>query len=141
MSIKTYNPNDTVFTFGGNIMTGYADGVFLSIVRPEDMYNTTVGANGEVVRVQSNNTMSEVTLTLLQSSLSNTILSAIHELDIVSGFGVLPIAIKDLSGLTTFFAGDGFIKKYADQEFGKEISNREWVFTTAESNILIGGNF
>lgn len=141
MSIKTYNPNDTVFSFGGNIMTGYADGEFLNITRPEDMFNTTVGANNEVVRVQTNNTMSEITLTLLQSSISNDILSAIHQLDIVASAGVLPLVIKDLSGLTTFFAGDAWLKKFADQGFGKEISNREWVFTSAESQIFVGGNF
>ena len=141
MSVKTIDPFKVVTTFGGNIISGYADGTFLNISRPEDMFVTTVGANGEVVRVKSNNTMTEITLTLLQSSLSNDILSGIAVLDEISNLGVLPFAVKDLSGLTTFFAGDAWIKKFPDQEFGKEAQNREWVFTSAQSLIFIGGNF
>ena len=37
------------------------------------------------------------------------------------------ILIKDLSGNSIYFSATGWVKKYPSSEFGKDLSNRDWV--------------
>ena len=141
MPVKTYDPKGVVATVGGIPISGYADGTFINISRQNDAYSSVAGADGEVSRAKSNDKRGELTLTLLQTSLSNDVLSGIAQLDERSNSGVVPIMVKDISGLTTFFSGSGWIRKVPDSEFGKEISNREWAFELAEMDVFVGGVF
>ena len=139
MPIKTYDPKSVIITVGGVPMQGFADGTFVTVNRLNDSYSRHAGADGEVARAKSNDRRGEMTLTLAQTSLSNDILSGILVLDEKRNRGVVPIAVKDLSGTTTFFSGTGWIRKPPDSPFGKEIDNREWVFDLAEVDVFIGG--
>ncbi len=139
MPVKTYDPKQVVLSIGGVSMGGYADGTFINITSLNDAYATKAGADGEIARAKSNDNRGELVLTLLQTSLSNDILSAIYTLDQVSNEGVVPILLKDLSGLTTYFSGAGWIRKLPDASFEKEISNREWTFDLADMNAFVGG--
>jgi len=141
MPVKTYDPKGVVVTVGGIPISGYADGTFINISRQNDAYSSVAGADGEVSRAKSNDKRGELVLTLLQTSLSNDVLSGIAQLDERSNSGVVPIMVKDMSGLTTFFSGSGWIRKVPDSEFGKEISNREWAFELAEMDVFVGGVF
>ena len=141
MPVKTYDPKGVVATVGGIPISGYADGTFINISRQNDAYSSVAGADGEVSRAKSNDKRGELVLTLLQTSLSNDVLSGIAQLDERSNSGVVPIMVKDISGLTTFFSGSGWIRKVPDSEFGKEISNREWAFELAEMEVFVGGVF
>jgi len=139
MAVKTYDPKGVVVSIGGSPISGYADGTFVNISRQNDTFTSVAGADGEVSRAKSNDKRGEMTLTLLQTSLSNDVLSALAVLDEKLGTGVVPIIVKDMSGLTIYFSGSGWIKKPADSEFGKEISNRDWVFELAEMEAFAGG--
>lgn len=138
--MRTYNPADVVISIGGVPMSGFADGTFLLIDRDENAFTKVTGADGTTTRVKSNNRSGTMTLTLKQSSPSNDVLSGFAALDELTSSGVVPVLIKDLSGNSIFFSATGWVQKYASSEFGKEISNREWVIDLADTDFFVGSN-
>jgi len=139
MPVKSYDPKEVVVTIGGVPMQGFADGTFVTINRISDAFTSVAGADGEIARAKSNDKRGELTLTLMQTSLSNDVLSGIAVIDENTNGGVVPVIVKDLSGTTTYFSGTGWIRKVPDSEFGKEISNREWVLELADMDVFVGG--
>ena len=136
--MKTYDPSKVVFVFLGSIITGFADGSFIKAARNEDTYKLTKGAGGEGCRSRSLNRSGKVTCTLMQSSLSNDILSAAQTLDELTGAGVGPLLIKDLSGTALVVAENAWIVKPADVDFAKEVGSREWIIE-CDDMIIEGG--
>lgn len=134
-----YDPKAVVVTFKGAILTGYADGSFISAERNEDSFSLQVGAGGEFTRTRNRNESGRVTLTLLQTSPSNDILSAFLKLDEMGGLGKGPLSIKDLRGNTVVFAETAWLTRPASVEYGTEGSSREWVFETGRLEMNVGG--
>ena len=137
---KTYSPENVKVTVGGAPISGFADGTFIKVSRASDAFTKVTGADGSVTRVKSADKSGEITITLMQSSQSNAILQAIALVDETSGKGVVPIAILELNTGNAFVTGSAWIKKVPDAEFGKETTNREWVFDCSELNVFNAGN-
>ncbi len=135
----TYDPAQVVVTFLGNILTGFGPDTFLTVERESDAFSDEVGADGEVARARSRDRRGTVTLTLLQSSLSNDVLSAAAAADELGGLGVGPLLIKDLTGATLVAAESAWVRKIANVEYGKEITAREWMIRCADMTVLVGG--
>lgn len=140
MAIKTYDPKLVIITMGGVPLGGYADGTFLTVVRDEAKFTKVTGADGETTRAKSNNQSGTATITLLQSSASNDVLSGFAELDDLNNDGVVPFLVKDLSGRTLVAAGEAWIEEEADDEFAKETSDREWTIALGPFQKFTGGN-
>jgi len=140
MAVKTYDPKQVQLIIGGAPIGGFADGEFISVERDEDTFTKVAGADGEVSRSKSNNKMGELTVTLLQTSASNAILSAFMLADELSNSGVIPIFIKDSLGTTTLFSAEGWVKKPPAVSYDKELTDREWTFDLANVDIFVGGN-
>jgi hypothetical protein len=137
--VRTYDANKVVVVFGANILTGFADGSFLTVERSEDSFTVYVGSSGEVARSRSNNKTGTSTLKLMQTSLSNDILSAYMVADELSGQGIVPFQVKDLQGTTLVLAKESWVLKPADAEFAREAGEREWKIQHAELEVFIGG--
>ena len=140
MAVKTYDPAQVAINIGGAPITGYADGTFLTVERANPAFIKVTGADGSVSRAKSNDRSGMMTLTLLQTSESNDILSLLALADEFQNAGVVPVTVKDMEGRTTYFAGSGWVQKMADSEFSNEITNREWVIEMAEIDVFVGGN-
>lgn len=140
MAIFTYAPDQIMIVIGGFPMYGLADGTFLSIDRNEDAYSVVAGADGQVARVKSNNPTATMTLTLMQTSESNQILTNFALLDQASNSGTFPILIKDIEGTTLIFSSKAWVQKMPTTEFSKDISNREWTIALSDITYNIGGN-
>ncbi len=139
MAVKQYDPKKIPIIFGGQLISGFADGTFITIKRQTDAFTSMAGADGEVAVVQSADKRGEIVITLLQTSASNDILSAKMAAQELSGIVGEPFLAKDLLG-TTLAASDAcWIKKYADVELGKEVSAREWTLECNPLNLLVGG--
>lgn len=139
---KTYDPKQIIVTFGGIIAQGFADGTFLSVSFNEDQFALTVGADGEGARAKSNNNSARIELTLMQTSITNDLLSAVRRADasLPGRAGVLPLQIRDVLGTTLYEAMDCWIVKSPDVEFSKEISERTWILETDYLFDFVGGN-
>lgn len=140
MGVKTYNPADVTVIVAGVPVGGFADGTFITAARDNPSYTNGSGADGEGWRAKSNDRTGTITMTLLQTSLSNDALSALSALDEASGDGVGPFLLKDNSGRTLIAAETCWLEKPADSEFAREVTNREWVVKTDNMNTFIGGN-
>jgi len=140
MPVKTYDPKLVVLTVGGVPISGYADGTFIVVERSNDMFSKVSGADGQVSRAKANDRSGTVTVTLAQTSPSNDALQAIAVLDEKSNQGVKPVSCKDISGRSTFFSAFVWIRKVPNAEFGKEITNREWVLDCADLEMNVAGN-
>ena len=136
---KNYDPKEVSVIVGGHIVTGYADGTFLTVSRNKDAFTLGVGADGEGARSKSNDKSGRLTLTLLQSSASNDVLSGFATADEIANGGQVPVLVKDNNGTTIVEAATAWIVKKADVEYSHEITNREWIVESDRLDVLVGG--
>lgn len=144
MSLKIYTSNQIVATFAGiPIQSGRSgEGDFIKIERVNPAFSEKVGADGEVARSRSNDKRTKVTVTLMQTSDTNALFSAIFALDenAPGGAGVGAFEVQDLGGTSLHFAAEAWIVKPADATYAAEVGTRVWEFMCAAMNQVIGGN-
>lgn len=134
------DPAKYIINCGGANMSGYADGSYVTVERNEDLFSDVTGADGFTTRIKSNNLSGLVTLTLLQSSPSNTILMAFYLLDESNNTGIFPITLKNLLGTEVASSAAAWVRKIPSLEQAKEVTNRVWVVACADLSIFAGGN-
>jgi hypothetical protein len=140
MPVPTHRPQDVTVAFAGVPISGFAPGTYVSWERNNDSFNLAVGSAGEGGRAASGDKSGTVTVTLLQTSTVNGVLSALMNADELTGDGVGLLLVKDLSGATVVSAAAAWIRKHPAGELSNELTNREWVFETNELEIFDGGN-
>jgi hypothetical protein len=140
MAVKTYRASEVSVSFGGAVISGYGDGTFLSISYNNDFFSLSKGADGEGLRSSSEDLSARVTLTLMQGSSSNDVLSGFFQADINGDTGGVPFLVKDASGRMLFSSASMWIVKFPDVERGKEGSMVEWVLETNALQGFIGGH-
>lgn len=140
MAVRTYDPKLVTVTFGPIILEGYMDGTFVSMAQNGDNFEKSKGADGEIDRVNKNSNDWSITVTLKQTSPSNTQLSAQAAADKLANTGKFPLTITDLGGTSLFFAQDSWIGKEPDSEYSDTISSREWRFDTGPAQKIDGQN-
>lgn len=130
--MRTYDPNDVNVIIGGRAITGFAEGTFVAAERLEDNFTEYVGAKGEVALAESNNKTGEITITLESTSPSIGYLNDLANRKGASA--VVPVSIVDLndSGRITVSGAEARVRKPANYEGGKEISEREFVIFVSE---------
>ncbi len=138
--MKTYDPDLISVVVGGYTLSGFADGTFVTVERDEDTWILSIGADGEGARAKSNNRSGTITITLMQSSDSNKILSDLATADELSNSGVFALLIKDSSGASLYSAETAWIQKPAASEFARELGTREWTIRTDNLIVYVGGN-
>lgn len=138
----SYDPAQVVATVGGVILSGFSDGDSIIARRSEEMYFLRVGTDGGVGRARNANKSGEFEFKLLQTSRANDMLSAlIAANDLINdGLIVVPIAVFDGSGRSLAVATQCWIKSIPEATFGKEVSERVWVFSAADLKVFHGGN-
>ena len=138
-ALKTYDPAKVSVIVGGHIVQGFADGEFVSAARNNDTFSRVGGADGEQTRAKSNDRSGTITITLMQSSNSNGVLQGFASADEVSNGGLVPVLIKDSNGNELVIATKAWVQKPSDRGFGKENTDRQWVFETGELIFAGGG--
>ena len=139
MAVKNYDAKDVTIIWNGIIVEGYADGTFVSVARDNPSFNKIVGSDGEGARAQSNDRSGTITLTLMQTSITNDLFSSAIAVDEQTGDGVGPFLMKDQNGTTLCEAQTAWLQKPADQTFAREIETREWIIETTDLVIFGGG--
>ncbi len=138
--MATLDPGSIVMTFKGVNITGVMDGTFCEVERAEDAVTMHVGAQGEVTRVMSRNKTGSVTFNIVQSSVTNQLLSAIAAADEKDRSGVGPLLITDLNGTTVYKATEAWIRKLPKGEHAKDATGRSWVIDCAKLLMNVGGS-
>ncbi len=121
---------------------GEEGGTFAKVAFLNDAFVDVVSLDGEVTRSKTNDNRADVTLTLMSSSASNALLSALHTADKLAsnGAGVGPLLIKDRQGNTLYTAAACWIVKMPDWEGSQKAVPVEWPIRVANLIAFIGGN-
>ena len=144
--LATYSPEDVVVilhnTKFSHQISGYTEGSFLEVERiipHAALTNGADGTNARVVRAVKN---CDISLTLMQTSESNDILSQLLVLDEGSrdGSDVFAITIKDNTGRTVMSSAAAFIGTVPNVSFSQEVSDRPWIIHAIHMVEHIGGN-
>ncbi len=142
-ALKVYSASQVTFNFAGiPVDNGLGSDEFCEISKTEDVFTYKAGIDGEGTRSESKNSHHKVTLTLMQSSSMNAVLSLIHsgDMKVAGGLGIAPLLIRDRQGTTLFASAQAWIVKVPDWKAAKEGSEVKWVFDVHDPQYLVGGN-
>lgn len=125
--VGTYSADKISITVASHTVVGYQDGSFVNIEPMGDGISSISGADGDVARSISLDPRNQITITLMQTSKSNDVLSSLYDADRISGGdGAFPITVSDLRG-STLVAGTGWITNKASSTFSTSADQtREW---------------
>ena len=136
MAVKTYDPSAVSMFYGEILMSGFAQDAAITVEHDEDDWTLVTGVDGEGTRSKTSNRSATITVSLMQSSETNALLSAARAADVNTpgGVGGKPLLIKDNSGPTpgqTLFSAEScWIQKPPTAELNREATTREWTFRT-----------
>lgn len=138
--MDTFDPTQVNLVIAGQLITGYMDGTFIQVSRDEDTWLPITGADGRVARARNANRMGRITVTLMHTSPSNDVLSALHNQDYLTGVPPGAVLLSDGLGRTVLGGDDAFILKPADVEFDKQVTGRQWTLMVPRLDGTIGGS-
>lgn len=140
--LTTYEFDQVFAIVGGILCDGFQDGEGISISNTADTFTAVVGADGRVTRSKTLNRTAMIEISLMASSATNDLLSALHTLDSRSqnGAGIVPISIIDKSGRSVFTAPQAWLIKPPDVSLDRESTPRVWRVFVANLDRFDGGN-
>lgn len=140
--MKPIDLNQYVIVLGGIRMQGYADGDACTWDYDGPAFNYVVGGDGEGVRSRNYNRSCIVKPRLMQSSVVNTLLSALHTLDLSkpNGSGVAPFQLQDIFGTTLLTGAQAWIEAPPNGVLAPTGQPREWTIRVHELLGVHGGN-
>jgi hypothetical protein len=139
-SFEQYDPEDYSVIFNGIPIEGFAEDDCIDIDFDSDGYKDAIGADGHVMRYKSCDQRATITFTLMATSPTNKILSAMYNADMKApnGMGVGPILIRDTRGVTAFMGTSAWIQKMPKNTLGQKLGDREWKIRVARLEAVVG---
>ncbi len=139
MTVQTYDPKDVAVSVDGQLLSGFGEEV-VSAERENPQVDDLSGAQGDVTRVMTNDKRGTITISLLQSSPSNLILSNLANLDGVDQANkIFPVVIKDNRGADVLQAEDAWISQPPRTVYNKSVETREWTLRAARLEMVVAG--
>jgi hypothetical protein len=143
--LYSFDPAQVSVIIGGVEMSGFSDGTFVEVSLDGEDWDLSFGADGDIIRSKKQNRVSTLSLTLLQSSHCNDILSAWRIIDRATMSGAVASLIRDKSGRTVLSAAFTFIMKPPAVTFSDGVERRTWTITMFDASLsssafFVGGN-
>lgn len=128
---QQYSPKDVVCSWNGIAIEGFAPDSFLRLQRTSPLVTLVVGAGGQVALTRNADKTGTIEIELMQTSLSNQMLSAIQakqdnmelEEDISSNF-----VIYDPSGSVLATGINAWLQELPQIELGRDQNSKTWIF-------------
>ena len=128
---QQYSPKDVVCSWNGIAIEGFAPDSFLRLQRTSPLITPVVGAGGQVALTRNADKTGTIEIELMQTSLSNQMLSAIQakqdnmelEEDISSNF-----VIYDPSGSVLATGINAWMQELPQIELGRDQNSKTWIF-------------
>jgi hypothetical protein len=141
--MKVFSPKLVVINLAGLLIDkGFAEDSLIKVTYDAPRFEDVVGVDGEVTRVQQYDQRALVTLSLMQSSDANDLMSAllIRDQNTPNGGGVGAFLLKDLQGTTLVRSPTAWVKGFPETEFAKKVTSRNWEIRLANAVPFVGGN-
>jgi len=139
MAEKTFDMTKVICTVGGLPVSGWADGDALMVEYDEDSWTEYIGDDGEVTRSYQARQHGTITIRLGPLATFNKVLAQFKRLDDTTGAATVPISIIDMLGGDRFFAPSAWCKKDPGRTFGRDITEKEWIFFAPRIEAVHGG--
>lgn len=140
MALLNYSPKDITISIAGmHTVGGYVDGTFVKITKDSEPFKTQRAMDGETARLYQEDAGYTMELTLAQSSSSNSVFSALWNIDTATQLGKFPVFMRDGNGQTTFFSALSWIEQPPDVSFGTSVESRTWRFRCMYAGLTVGG--
>lgn len=142
---QVYDPSRQIITVGSLTMTGFGPDTFLKIAYKSDLVTQQVGAGGDSALSISADRSATIEFTLMQTSPSNTLLSALANstrAKTIAGVPlfIVPFLMKDASDtITAASAAAVWVSKFPDMERAKETGQVTWMLETNSLEMTLGG--
>lgn len=120
MAMTQYDAKDCTIVVNNVYITGLAEDMVTG-EKDEEMFSTSVGAQGDVVVNETNNTLGTITLTVQGTSPQKGML-----LDLARAGTVFPIWVTNPNIGERFGGSQARIKNYPSLEHGAELADREF---------------
>lgn len=138
--MRSYDPTENVIVFNGAIIDGYGPDSFIKVSRNSEAWTLQMGNSGTGARSRNPDRSGKVEVTLLASSPSNGVLSAMALADELRGEGVGEFMVKDRGTETAKCNAENmWITKQPDWERAKETGTTTWTFETDALDISHDG--
>lgn len=127
--LGTYNPDEVVLNLGSLLISGFAEGTFVTVAKADpELYKTHVGAKGEVSRTKNLNNSGTIAFTLKGTSPSNA------QLDLLKfNPALLPVSVENKSDAEYFAGGaEAWVHNDPDKAFADTEQNVEWIIFVPE---------
>lgn len=141
--IFTYDPKKVDLLVAGYKLPGLVE---ISVQFASRPFKKIKGIRGTNTRIRDMDSSCTIQITVLQTSLTNNVLSKIHELDAQFGTGRLELSLQDNSGTTgtkTLVESDtAFIDGFPDFTLTNDSSTRVWtIHCLSTRNVHVGSGF
>lgn len=139
MKVYTYSPGDVVLSVSGYVISGITS---ISVQRNTPAFKIVRGIRGQNTRVYNKDTSAEMTVQILQTSISNDLFSIIEQEDEKRRTGRLEVSLKDTSGTTVWESDEAFIEGLPSTTLGKDLADRTWkICMLSTRDVRTGGNY
>lgn len=125
----SYNAKDCTVTVDGVFITGLGEDM-VTFEKDEEMFQTAVGAQGDVVMSEINNPLATITLTVQATSPQKGYL-----LNLATAGVVFPIWVINRSIGERFGGTKARIKNYPSLEHGAEAADREFEIQVFDASV------
>lgn len=127
--VTKYNAKDTVVAIDNFFVTGLSED-FITGERQEAFFNTAVGAQGDIVENEVNNTLGTINLTIQATSPQYKTM-----LQYARAGKHFPIWVTNKSIGERFGGTDARFTNFPSAEYGAEISDREFEVTVFDYDV------
>lgn len=126
--MRTFDFKNYDLIVGDNLISGFAEGSSIEVSPESPGFTDKVGVDGEVTSARSHDKRANMTITLMASSESNDVLSAIYAADRagINGEGVLSVALVNREGTDEHRASQARIMQGPDVALDAEVGERSW---------------
>jgi len=126
----TYDAKSVSVIVGGVYLTGFGESM-VTVAKDEENWETSVGAQGDVVRSRVNNPLGTITVSLQQTS------PQVEYLDRLAKTGeTVPISVISAGPpKETATSTAAYVKKPADRAYGSSAEDREYEFQCMDLDV------
>lgn len=125
MQSYTYSPSNVSLIVAGYRVVGWEK---IVVRRQAPTFKVVKGIRGKNTRIRNKNSLTEVRVTVNQTSPANSVFNTIALEDFNTGNGLLSINLKDPSGSDFLHSNEAFLEGYSEVTLSGDSTDREWIF-------------